>query len=124
MSDLVLPDGSYFSVIGNVRIGAGGQTRLAMLRHRLFRTHAGVELPIVTYNPVPSYEPIRAEMRRTGQLMDDSPLINLHEDLRVRDLTSLPTVEVAVIVRIVRRRRRGRLHLAAAVGDHVGVPTT
>ncbi|GAA3523916.1 hypothetical protein GCM10022234_20460 [Aeromicrobium panaciterrae] len=95
MSDLVLPDGSYFSVIGNVRIGAGGQTRLAMLRHRLFRTHAGVELPIVTYNPVPTYEPIRAEMRRTGQLMDDSPLINLHEDLRVRDLTGLPTAEVA-----------------------------
>lgn len=94
MSDLVLPDGSYFSVIGNVRIGAGGQTRLAMLRHRLFRAHAGIELPIVTYNPVPSYEPIRAEMRRTGQLMDDSPLINLHEDLRVRDLTTLPGVEV------------------------------
>lgn len=94
MSDLVLPDGAYFSVIGNVRIGAGGQTRLALLRHRLFRTYAGVELPIVTYNPVPSYEPVREEMRRTGQLMVDSPLINLHEDLRTRDLTALPAVEV------------------------------
>lgn len=94
MSDLVLPDGAYFSVIGNVRISAGGQTRLALLRHRLFRTYAGVELPIVTYNPVPSYEPIRAEMRSTGQLMDDSPVLNLYEDLRARDLTALPTVRV------------------------------
>lgn len=81
-SSTELPDGAYFSVIGNVRVEAGGQTRLALLRHRLFTLHAGVSLPILTYNPVPSYEPIRAELRAQGQLLDVSELRNLHEELR------------------------------------------
>lgn len=77
-----LPDGSYFSVIGNVRLEAGGQTRLALLRHRLFTLHAGVSLPILTYNPVPSYDPIRTQLLADGQLLATSELRNLHEELR------------------------------------------
>lgn len=77
-----LPDGAYFSVIGNVRLEAGGQTRLALLRHRLFTLHAGVSLPILTYNPVPSYQPIRTQLLAEGQLLPVSELRNLHEELR------------------------------------------
>ncbi len=77
-----LPDGAYFSVIGNVRLEAGGQTRLALLRHRLFTLHAGVSLPILTYNPVPSYRPIRSQLLAEGQLLPVSELRNLHEELR------------------------------------------
>lgn len=84
-----LPDGAYFSVIGNVRLEAGGQTRLALLRHRLFTLHAGVSLPILTYNPVPSYEPIRSALVAEGQLLPASELRNLHEELR-----AWPTVDV------------------------------
>lgn len=85
------PAGTWFSVVGNVRLGAGGQTRMVLLRHRLFLA-AGVDLPIVTYNPVPSYQPIRAGLLAEGLLVPGSRLLNLHEDLRERDLSGLPDV--------------------------------
>ncbi len=85
------PAGAWFSVVGNVRLGAGGQTRMVLLRHRLFLA-AGLDFPILTYNPVPSYEPIRAGLLADGLLRPDSRLLNLHEDLRERDLAGLPTL--------------------------------
>ncbi|GAA2086313.1 hypothetical protein GCM10009725_22390 [Aeromicrobium tamlense] len=90
------PDGAWFSVVGNVRLGAGGQTRMVLLRHRLFLA-AGLDFPILTYNPVPSYEPIRAGLRADGLLLPESQLLNLHEDLRERDLGALPAVEAAPV---------------------------
>ncbi|WP_313409963.1 glycosyltransferase [Aeromicrobium sp.] len=89
--DARFPSGTWFSVVGNVRLGAGGQTRMVLLRHRLFLA-AGVDLPIVTYNPVPSYEPIRAGLLAEGLLVPDSRMVNLHEDLRERDLSALPEI--------------------------------
>lgn len=86
------PDGAWFSIVGNVRLGAGGQTRMVLLRHRLF-LQAGLDFPILTYNPVPSYEPVRAGLVADGLLLPESRLVNLHEDLRARDLSSLPEVE-------------------------------
>lgn len=90
------PAGAWYSVVGNVRLGAGGQTRMVLLRHRLFEA-AGRRLPIVTYNPVPSYEPIRAGLRAEGLLGPDGELLNLHEDLREADLSSLPTAPAEVV---------------------------
>lgn len=87
-----LPDGTYFSVIGNVRLEAGGQTRLALLRHRLFTLHTDHELPILTFNPIASYEPIRMKLRELGLLLETSKLLNLHEDLRIRCLDDLDSV--------------------------------
>lgn len=86
------PVGAWFSVVGNIRLGAGGQTRVVLLRHRLF-VEAGLDFPILTYNPVPSYDPIRAGLLADGLLLPQSRLVNLHEDLRARDLSALPTVE-------------------------------
>lgn len=88
------PTGTWFSVVGNVRLGAGGQTRMVLLRHRLFLA-AGIDLPIVTYNPVPSYDPVRAGLLAAGLLVPGSRLVNLHEDLRERDLSDLPAIDVA-----------------------------
>ena len=85
-----MPDGTYFSVIGNIRLGAGGQTRLALLRHRLLAQHAGLNVPILTYNPVPTYAPIRADLLANRMLLPDSSLLNMHEDLRIRDLGGHP----------------------------------
>lgn len=82
MSDYSFPDGHYFSVIGNIRIGAGGQTRMALLRHRLIQTHANIAIPMVTFNPVPSYEPIRENLLTEGLLLPSSQIINMHEWLR------------------------------------------
>ncbi|WP_153302964.1 glycosyltransferase [Aeromicrobium choanae] len=90
------PDGAWFSVVGNVRLGAGGQTRMVLLRHRLF-VAAGLDFPILTYNPVPSYEPIRAGLLADGLLLPESRMLNLHEDLRERDLGALPAVETCPI---------------------------
>jgi len=104
MSDLVFPDGAYFSVIGNVRIGAGGQTRLALLRHRLFSTYAGIELPILTFDPVPSYGPIRDNLLDEGLLLADSVLLNLHEELRDLPMADLPTVEAPPVADAVTQR--------------------
>ena len=90
-----LPAGTYLSVIGNVRIGAGGQTRLALLRHRLFQRHAGVELPIVTFNPVESYDPVREHLLEEGLLLPGSRLLNMHEDLRAQVVDG-PELDVEV----------------------------
>ncbi|MCL3838504.1 glycosyltransferase [Aeromicrobium duanguangcaii] len=92
------PAGAWFSVVGNVRLGAGGQTRMVLLRHRLF-VAAGLDFPILTYNPVPSYEPIRAGLLADGLLLPQSRLVNLHEDLRERDLAALPSVDVPPVPR-------------------------
>lgn len=90
MSPPAMPEGTYFSVIGNIRLGAGGQTRLALLRHRLLAQHAGLNVPILTYNPVPTYAPIRADLLANRMLLPDSSLLNMHEDLRIRDLSRHP----------------------------------
>ncbi|GAA3542115.1 hypothetical protein AFL01nite_09290 [Aeromicrobium flavum] len=90
------PAGAWFSVVGNVRLGAGGQTRMVLLRHRLF-VAAGLDFPILTYNPVPSYEPIRAGLLADGLLLPQSRLVNLHEDLRERDLSGLPGADAPAI---------------------------
>jgi poly(glycerol-phosphate) alpha-glucosyltransferase len=95
------PAGAWFSVVGNVRLGAGGQTRMVLLRHRLF-VAAGLEFPILTYNPVPSYDPIRAGLLSDGLLLPQSRLVNLHEDLRVRDLGALPTIDAEPVPRPAR----------------------
>ncbi len=67
---------------------------MALLRHRLFAQHADVEMPIVTYNPVPSYDPVRTSLHGDGLLLPDSRIINLHEDLRQRRLEHLDAVDV------------------------------
>lgn len=82
MDSTGLPDGAYFSVIGNVRLEAGGQTRLALLRHRIFTLHAGVDLPILTFNPLPAYDRTRAGLLAEGRLLAPSALRNLHDELR------------------------------------------
>lgn len=79
------PDARYLSVIGNIRPEAGGQTRLALLRHRLFLQHSDVDLPLVTFNPVPTYDAVRAELLADGRLLPQSRLLNLHEELRTID---------------------------------------
>lgn len=98
---------------------------MVLLRHRLF-LEAGLDFPILTYNPVPSYEPIRAGLLADGLLLPESRLVNLHEDLRERDLTGLPAVEavpppdsVASIDDVDDGRVWRRRHLDAA-----GVETT
>lgn len=89
MTSPVFPDGAYVSVVGNVRLGAGGQTRLMLLRHRFFAQHTVHELPILTFNPIASYTPIRAGLRDQGLLLKRSRLINMHEDLRERRFENL-----------------------------------
>lgn len=95
MANFSFPDGSYFSVIGNIRIGAGGQTRMALLRHRLMLSQAGLDVPLVTFNPVPSYDPIRASLLEEKLLLPDSRLLNMHESLRILDFGSDPEREAA-----------------------------
>jgi poly(glycerol-phosphate) alpha-glucosyltransferase len=97
MPPFAMPRGAYFSVIGNIRAEAGGQTRVALLRHRLFALHAGIAMPLVTYNPVPSYDPVRERLLADGLVLPDSVLLNMHEDLRVRRLDDLPAVDATVL---------------------------
>lgn len=74
---------------------------MVLLRHRLF-VAAGLDFPILTYNPVPSYEPIRAGLLADGLLLPESRLVNLHEDLRERDLADLPEVHAPAVARPAR----------------------
>lgn len=89
------PDGTYFGVIGNVRLGTGGQTRMALMRQRLFLEHTEQDLPILTFNPVASYDPVRSGLLEQRLLHPRGRLINLHEDLRVRALEGSGAVSTA-----------------------------
>ncbi len=81
-----MPDGAYFSVVGRINAGAGGQTRVMLLRHRLFAQHLGIDVPILTYNPAASYDPIRKSLNDDDLLLPQSRVLNMYEDLRQRDL--------------------------------------
>lgn len=87
-----MPAGAYVSVIGGIRPGAGGQTRVLLLRHRLFAEHRGVDVPILTFNPRPDYDRVRRSLHDDGLLLPQSRVLNLHEDLRGRDISDLPAV--------------------------------
>lgn len=82
-----MPPGAYVSIIGSIRPGAGGQTRLLLMRHRLFGRELGIDVSVLTYDPVPDYDDVRASLLADGLLLPDSRLLNMHEDLRVRDLS-------------------------------------
>ena len=95
MTRYAFPKGRYFSVIGNIRIGSGGQTRMALLRHRLIQTHAKIDIPMVTFNPVPSYDPVRENLLSEGLLLPESRIINMHEWLRDHQHEEDPSREAA-----------------------------
>jgi len=82
-----MPEGAYVSVIGGIRPGAGGQTRVLLLRHRLFAEHLGIEVPILTFNPRSDYNRVRQSLHDDGLLLPSSRVLNLHEDLRSRTLS-------------------------------------
>jgi poly(glycerol-phosphate) alpha-glucosyltransferase len=81
-----MPEGAYVSVIGGIRPGAGGQTRVLLLRHRLFAEHLGIDVPILTFNPRSDYDRVRQSLHDDGLLLPGSRVLNMHEDLRTRDL--------------------------------------
>ena len=85
-----MPDGAYVSVIGGIRPGAGGQTRVLLLRHRLFAEHLGIDVPILTFNPRSDYDRVRRSLHDDGLLLPQSQVVNMHEDLRARDVSALP----------------------------------
>jgi poly(glycerol-phosphate) alpha-glucosyltransferase len=85
-----MPEGAYVSVIGSIRPGAGGQTRVLLLRHRLFAEHLGIDVPILTFNPRPDYDGVRTSLHDDGLLLPTSRVLNMHEDLRTRDLSPSP----------------------------------
>lgn len=84
-----MPGGAYVSVIGGIRPGAGGQTRVLLLRHRLFAEHRGIDVPILTFNPRPDYDRVRQSLHDDGLLLPQSRVVNMHEDLRSRDISAL-----------------------------------
>jgi poly(glycerol-phosphate) alpha-glucosyltransferase len=84
-----MPEGTYVSVIGSIRPGAGGQTRVLLLRHRLFAQHLGIDVPILTFNPRSDYDRVRQSLHDDGLLLPQSRVLNMHEDLRTRDLSDL-----------------------------------
>nr|MCW2728105.1 hypothetical protein [Aeromicrobium sp.] len=85
-----MPEGAYVSVIGGIRPGAGGQTRVLLQRHRLFAEHRGIDVPILTFNPRPDYDRVRRSLHDDGLLLPRSQVLNMHEDLRARDVSALP----------------------------------
>jgi poly(glycerol-phosphate) alpha-glucosyltransferase len=85
-----MPAGAYVSVIGGIRPGAGGQTRVLLLRHRLFAEHRGIDVPVLTFNPRPDYDGVRQSLHDDGLLLPTSRVLNMHEDLRARDISDLP----------------------------------
>ncbi|MCD9200093.1 glycosyltransferase [Aeromicrobium wangtongii] len=87
-----MPAGAYVSVIGGIRPGAGGQTRVLLLRHRLFAEHRGIDVPILTFNPRSDYDRVRRSLHDDGLLLAHSRVLNMHEDLRGRDISALPAV--------------------------------
>lgn len=82
MANLSFPDGHYFCVLESIRVGVDEPMRIALLRHRLMQTIANVAIPLATFDPAPSYEPIRESLMAEGLLLSSSHIINLHEWLQ------------------------------------------
>lgn len=82
MPMFAFPAGQYFSVIGSIRASAGGRTRMALLRHRLIQGQANIPIPLVTFDAVANYGPIREHVQAAGLVLPTSQIINMHEWLR------------------------------------------
>ena len=93
MFDLEMPDGAYFSLSGLIRDDAGGQTRALLMRNRLFAEYTTIRPTVLTFDSGPVYPEVRKALRRAGQLVPGMRLLNLHEDLRIADLSGEPVVD-------------------------------
>ena len=92
MTELELPEGTYFSLCGLVTPGTAGQTRALLMRNRLFATRAGVAPIILTFDRQPNYPHVRQVLRDRGELVDPMQLVNIFEWYREADLDDLPTI--------------------------------
>ena len=82
MSLLAFPTGHYFSVVRSISSGADDQSRTALLRHRLIWNYANKLIPLVTFDPVPNYDPVREALMAEDLLLPNSQIVNMHEWLR------------------------------------------
>ncbi len=85
-----LPDGCYLSLSWLFRAGAGGQTRAAFGRNRLFAQLGGQRTTMLTLDSHPAYDEVRDHYRASGELVDGMRLLNIHEWFR-EDAGMLPT---------------------------------
>lgn len=67
---------------------------MCLYRAELFRKLAGIEAPILTFDPTGTYDEIRGKLKDTGRLHPTTPLLNLYEYYRAEDFGSLEPVDV------------------------------
>ncbi|WP_026820806.1 glycosyltransferase [Arthrobacter castelli] len=79
----------HFMVTWGIGDEFGGMTTMCLYRAEIFRRHRGITAPIVTFDPVGTYDEIRARLRRTGLLHADTPVLNLYEYHRDKDFCRL-----------------------------------
>ncbi len=95
-----MPPGLYLSLSGMMRAGTGGQTRALLMRNRILTERAGVRTTLLTLDPDPVYDEVRAELQRQGQLVPGMDLLNIFDWFRHNDVpdaaplgTPLPALE-------------------------------
>lgn len=85
-----LPPGRYFSLNLGLRALTGGQTRATLMRNRMFAQEGGVEPIMLTLDPAPVYDQVRAALVEQGQLVARMQLLNLYEFYRHHPAVVVP----------------------------------
>lgn len=84
----------HFMVTWGVGMEFGGMTTMCLYRAEMLRKIARIEAPILTFDPVGTYDEIREKMRESGLLHPDTPLLNLYEYYRAQDFANMEPVAV------------------------------
>ena len=77
-----LPDGDYYMVTMQIADSFGGLTAAMLERAKTFVEIGEVPTTILTFDPRPSYDPVRERMLAEGRLTKRVRILNMHESMR------------------------------------------
>lgn len=70
----------------------GGMTAVCLQRARMFHDHAGEHVPVLTFDPRPTYARVLAALERSGHGFDDLEILNIYHYYRAASLDERATV--------------------------------
>ncbi|GAB3273741.1 glycosyltransferase family protein [Arthrobacter pigmenti] len=84
----------HFMVTWGIGTEFGGMTTMCLYRAEIFRRLSGITVPVLTFDPLATYDETRERLFRTGLLHPDTPVLNLYEYYRSLSFANMDPLTV------------------------------